>query len=233
MAKDVNFTLLLGQVLNLTPMDANTGAWIVTPADQQQPSAWITPGLLETGRPYYWRVRASRAVSGEIIHSPWSPVMLFSIRPGFAVKSDYPGPTLLTPTEGPCQACKPPINFSWTPIKNAIKYEFTLASDPELKTIVTTATTTTTAYEYKQNLEFSKAYYWQVKAIAPIPSDPSPIGTFMLMNAAAPPVKAAPAPAATTSVPGASDFWIWILITIALLLLTLINVYAFISRRRD
>jgi hypothetical protein len=233
-AKDVNFTLLLSQVLNLAPVDSNTGAWIVTPADQQQPSVWISPGVLEVGKSYYWRVRGSRALSGETIHSPWSPVMLFSIKPGFIVKTDYPGPTLLTPADGPCATCKPPVRFSWTPIKNATKYEFILSSDPDLKNILTKITTGSTAFEYKDRLELATPYYWQVKAVAPVESDASPVGTFAITNATtvAPP-KQAPAKETVTTAQGPPDFWIWVIIVIALVLLMLINLYAFISRRRD
>ena len=63
-AKDVDFTLLFSQVLQLTPVDHRTGAWIVEPADQESPSCWISPGVLEVGRSYYWKVRASRAIPG-------------------------------------------------------------------------------------------------------------------------------------------------------------------------
>ena len=189
LAKDVNFTLLLSQVLNLTPVDNKTGAWVVTPADQEQPSAWISPGILEVGKPYYWRVRASRALSATdnetIIHSLWSPVMMFSVQPGFMVKSGNNGPTLLTPVDGPCQSCEPPVRFSWTPVKNATTYEYILSSDPELKEIITKTTTNSTAFEYKDKLELSKPYYWQVKAISPVVSDASPVGTFSIESAPA------------------------------------------------
>jgi len=227
------------------PIDPKTGALVVIPADQTQPSIWISPGIFETGRPYYWRVRGSRAIStGEnatIIHSPWSPVMLFSVQPGFAVAQDYNGPTLLNPVNGPCQGCLPPLSFSWSPVKNAKKYEFILASDPELKAIITKATTTTTAFEYKDKLELSKAYYWQVKAISPIVSDASPVGTFTVTSAAEVlkaeqkqiEKKQAEQKQQTAAKQGPADFWIWIIIVISMVLLILINIYAFVSRRND
>ena len=43
-AKDVNFTLLLSQVLNFDVVDNITGAWTVIPYDQQQPAVFISPG---------------------------------------------------------------------------------------------------------------------------------------------------------------------------------------------
>jgi hypothetical protein len=238
-AKDVNFTLLLGQNLNLSPLDGNTGAWIVTPADQQQPGAWISPGVLEVGRPYYWKVRGRSSgincpgFSSDIVYSPWSPAMLFYIKPGFIVKTDYPGPTLLTPIDGPCASCKSPVRFSWTPIKNAATYEFILASDPELKDVVIKSTTNTTAFEYKDKLQPGKAYYWQVKATAPVISDSSPVGTFAIASLAPAPPKDTGPPRQPGPAGAVSDIWIWVIIVIAVLLLMLINLYAFLSRNKD
>jgi hypothetical protein len=275
-AKDVNFTLILNQKLSVPPTDTTgawtvrhtvgigtsnqmydvdniTGAWIITPADEQQPGAWIGPGVLEVGRPYYWRVRGSRGmpivdnttIIETKIHSPWSPVMMFSVKPGFAVRQDYNGPILLTPNDGPCQDCKSPVRFSWSPVKNATKYEFVLSSDPELKQVITkTTVVNTTAFEYKDKLESSKPYYWQVQAISPVVSDASPVGTFTFVDAATAQrqqqqqqqeqqrQQATQKP--QTDVPqGPSDFWIWIIIVIAMVLLILINIYAFISRSRN
>ncbi|MFA5079578.1 MAG: hypothetical protein WC541_08860, partial [Dehalococcoidia bacterium] len=154
-AKDVNFTLPLSQQLQMTPIDDVTGAWVVTPADQEDPSCWIAPGVLEVGRSYYWRVRGSRSWSGTPIHSPWSPTLFFSVRPGFMVTSEYYGPTLLTPVDGVCSNCLPPIRFSWSPIKNANLYQFTLARDAQLADVIVQETTTTTAYELKSRLSMS------------------------------------------------------------------------------
>jgi len=232
-AKDVNFTLLLSQALNLTPVDNLTGAWVVTPADEESPSAWISPGVLEVGRSYYWKVRGSRSVTGAKIHSPWSPTLFFSVKPGFRVTADYMGPTLLTPVDGICSNCKPPIRFSWSPVKNATTYEFILARNAQLTDVIVQEKTQTTAFELKSNLQTSTAYFWQVKAVAPVPSDPSPVGTFALAEDKTTPQK----PPSTTTKPGGvpapSDFWIWIIIVIVAVLLILINAYVFISRRRD
>jgi len=237
-AKDVNFTLPLSQQLQLTPIDDVTGAWVVTPADQENPSCWIAPGVLEVGRSYYWRVRASRSWMGTPIHSPWSPTLFFSVRPGFMVTSEYYGPTLLTPVDGVCSNCLPPIRFSWAPIKNANLYQFTLARDAQLTDVIVQETTTTTAYELKSRLSMSTPYYWQVKAVAPVVSDPSPVGTFTLAENITQPQKQPAAKQQPGDVPPASNFWIWIfwiwiIIVIVVLLLLLINVFVFISRRRN
>jgi len=232
-AKDVNFTLPLTQQLQMTPVDNVTGYWVVTPADQEDPSCWISPGLLEVGRSYYWRVRGSRSWQDTPIHSPWSPTLFFSVRPGFMVTSEYTGPTLLTPVDGICSNCIPPIRFSWSPIKNALMYQFTLARDAQLQDVIVQENTGTTAFELKSRLPYSTPYYWQVKAIAPVISDPSPVGTFTLSENITQPQKQAEAKPKSGAVPAASNFWIWIIIVIVVVLLLLINAYVFISRRRD
>ena len=149
-------------------------------SQQLSPGAWIPPGVLEAGQSYYWKVRGSRTITGAAIHSLWSPVMFFSVKPGFAVRSSVSGPQLLTPIDGICQDCQPAVGFSWTPIKNAKKYEFTLAYDQDLKNVIVQAVTTTTAYKYEDRLEPGRIYFWQVKAVAPFESDPSPTGTFVI-----------------------------------------------------
>ena len=159
--------------------------------------------------------------------------MLFYIRPGFAVKSENLGPTLLTPVDGPCKNCKLPVHFSWTPIKNAEKYQFILASDPELKKVVVKADTSSTAFEYKDKLEIGKVYYWQVQATAPVISDSSPVGAFSIIRTEQAPAKETQAKKQSEPVQAPADVFIWIIIIIAAVLLVLINAYAFLSRRRD
>jgi hypothetical protein len=233
-AKDADFTLLLSrevyQALSMIPVDGLTGAWIVTPADQESPACWIAPGALEAGRPYYWRVRGSRTVENTTIHSPWSQAMFFSVKPGFRVTSDYMGPTLLAPLDGVCSNCKPPMRFSWSPIKNAKAYEFTLANDAQLKDVIVSYITHSTAYEYRGNLKPYKAYYWQVKAAAPVISDPSPVGTFSLAENNLSPLNALLS--AFNSGAGLPGLWTWIIIVAVAALLFVILAYILMSRRR-
>jgi len=149
------------------------------------------------------------------------------------VTSEYMGPTLLTPVDGVCSNCLPPIRFSWSPIKNAGLYQFTLARDAQLTDVIVQETTTTTAFELKSGLSLSTPYYWQVKAVAPVVSDPSPVGTFTLTDNITQPQKQPAAKPQPGAVPAASNFWIWIIIVIVVVLLLLINAFVFISRRRD
>lgn len=231
-AKDANFTLLLSQVLNITPVDNRTGAWVVVPADQQNPACWISPGVLEAGRAYYWRVRGSRSIRQTPIHSPWSPTMFFYVKPGFRVTAGSIGPTLLTPIDGICGNCKPPIRFSWGPVEGAKKYEFVLANDAQLSDVIVRVTTQSTAYEYDYNLKISKPYFWQVRAFTPVSSDPSPVGTFTLSENMTTPQNTLLSTISSSAFPMISSLWIWIIILIIAGLLFVILAYIFISRRR-
>jgi hypothetical protein len=231
-AKDADFTLILTQNIANQPVDDRTGAYIIIPGDQEAPGCWLTPGALETGRPYYWRVRGSRTIDGFTVHSPWSATMSFSVQPGFIVQSKQHGPTLLSP-EGSCVDCRPPIRFSWAPVEGVRKYQITLAKDPELKDVIMTSSSTTTAFEYKEKLEFSRTYYWQVRVSEPAASDPSPVGSFILTEAKAAPSSPATPAKTDKSEPAVSGFWIWIIIVIVTVVMVLINVLAFISRNRS
>lgn len=232
-SKDVDFTQLLSQNLNLSPVDNRSGAWVIEPADWRDPAAWLPPGLLESGRTYYWRVRGSRGISGEYIHSRWSPVMFFQVKPGFIVSTLLPGPTLLYPADGLCINQNKSIAFSWSPVKSTTKYEFILASDPDLKEILVKAYPTTTSYQYNEKLELSRPYYWRVRSITPVLSDPSPVATFSLIEnpLASQQNLSIITRTLKTIAPGVSpETLIWVMIILAYVLIILIIVYAVVSR---
>jgi hypothetical protein len=131
-----------------------------------KPAAWISPGALpEAGANYFWRVRVTRSSTGQIAVSPWSELRSFSVKPGFIVNTPVYGVELLSPKDG-CTGCPlKPTSLSWSPYKEATKYELVIAKDPEMKQILKRATTTTTGYEYKDALEYSRSYYWRVRAV--------------------------------------------------------------------
>jgi hypothetical protein len=177
------------------------------------PSVWIAPGALpEAGNSYYWRVRVTRSSTGQIAVSPWSPVSSFSIKPGFVVKAPVQGIQLLSPKDG-CSDCPiKPAALSWTPYKEATKYEVVLAKDPEFAQIVKRATTTTTSYQYEDALEYGKSYYWRVRSTEvngkSNVSDWS--ATFSLKTVAAPAAAPAKAGKQQQSTPG----YLWIVIVV-------------------
>jgi len=120
-----------------------------------------------------------------------------------------------------------PVPFSWSPWKEATKYQFDLATDPEFKSLVVSAIVATTAYEYDGALDYGTNYFWRVKALEVngqnIPSDWS--ATFSLQTEAAP-EPPAPAPAET-----ATPLWVWAIIAIGAILVT--TVLALLTRARS
>ncbi len=131
-----------------------------------RPKAWISPGTLpEAGASYYWRLRVIKSSTGQLAVSPWSETRSFSIKPGFVVKTPVKGIQLLNPIDK-CAGCPvTSVALSWTPVKEATKYEVWLARDAEFQKMIKKATTTSTAYQYPETLEYSTSYFWRVRAI--------------------------------------------------------------------
>jgi hypothetical protein len=168
--KDRNLTMKVNPAITSpggrVVITAVTGSITVNLDNQNvtSPTVWISPGALpEAGASYWWRVRVIQSSTGQIATSPWSKEISFSIKPGFIVKTPVQGVDLLSPKNS-CAGCAiQPTAFSWTPYKEATKYEFVLAKDPSFMQVVKKAITTSTAYEYKDALEYSKSYYWRVR----------------------------------------------------------------------
>ena len=181
----------------------------------------------QAGAIYYWRIRSARSATTQIAASPWSEARSFTVKAGFIVNTPYYGVQLLAPNNG-CTGCRTkPLSFSWSPWKEATKYQFDLAKDSEFKTLVVTATTTTTGYEFKNALEYSSNYFWRVKAIEVngqnIPSDWS--ATFSFTTAPVPAIPPPPEPEAAIPV------WVWVLITIGTVLVIAVLFLVFKTRR--
>jgi hypothetical protein len=193
------------------------------------PAAWIAPGQLpEAGAIYFWRIRSARSATGQIAASPWSEVRSFTVKAGFIVNTPYYGVQLLAPNNG-CIGCKvKPASFSWSPWKEATKYQFDLAADPEFKSLVVTAATTTTGYEYSGTLNYSTNYFWRVKALEvngqDIPSDWSATFSFQ--------TEPAPAPPATPPTEQPIPLWVWVIIAIGTILVIVTLIFVFKSRHR-
>jgi hypothetical protein len=164
LAKDENFFL---RVLDNDP---------IIPSNPIAPGWVLFPGQLEASHKYFWRVRASTSFTGERIRSPWSATMYFTVMAGFPVTAKYLGPTLLQPPNQ-CNSCGPSPSFSWSPMFLTTGYEFILARDSALTQVIEKAAVPSTTYQYQNKLE-KGTYYWQVKAIKPMISEPSPVFTF-------------------------------------------------------
>jgi hypothetical protein len=201
---------------------------LVSPPEVTSPATWLAPGALpEAGAIYYWRIRSYQSATGQIAWSNWSDTRSFTVKAGFIVNTPYYGVQLLSPNNG-CLGCKTkPASFSWSPWKEATKYQFDLSKDPEFKQLVVTATTTTTGYEYQGTLDYSTNYFWRVKALEVnnqnIPSDWSATFSFQTEPAPAPP---APPPAEP-----ATPLWVWVIIAIGAILVIVTLILIFKTRR--
>jgi hypothetical protein len=223
-AKDKAFTLRINpQVNNADNIQAVTGSLFVNTdaVNVTSPAIWLSPGALpEAGAFYFWRVRTYKSATRQIAVSPWSEVRSFRVKPGFVVNSPYYGVQLLSPDNG-CWACKvKPASFSWSPWKEATRYEFVLARDSELTQVVKKAATSTTGYEYDGTLDYSTNYFWRVRAVEingkPVSSDWSATFSFKTEAATAPEKPAAGEPA--------TPLWVWAVIGVGsiLVIVTLI-----------
>ena len=192
------------------------------------PAAWLAPGTLpEAGAIYWWHIRVYKSATQQLAWSQWSEARSFTVKAGFIVTTPYYGVQLLAPNNG-CIGCKvKPASFSWSPWKEATKYQIDVAKDPEFKQLLVTATTTTTAYEYNGTLDYSTNYFWRVKALEVngenIPSDWSATFSFQTEPAPAPP---APAPAEP-----ATPLWVWVIIAIGAILVIVTLILIFKTRR--
>jgi len=230
-AKDPDFTLRVNPAMNSSAsISAVTGSILLLMDDTNMtaPAAWIPPGALpEAGAIYWWRIRSVGSATGQIATSPWSEPRSFTIKAGFIVNTPYYGVQLLAPSNG-CMGCKvKPASFSWSPWKDATKYEFVLARDPEFKQIIITGNPTTSAYEYDGTLDYSANYFWRVRALEvngqPIPSDWSATYSFQTEPAPAPP---APPPSEP-----ATPLWVWVVIAVGAALVVTVLVLVMRTRR--
>ena len=230
-AKDKDFTLRINPAINSAgTISAVTGSILLDmdSTNMTSPAAWIAPGALpEAGAIYYWRIRVYKSATSQLARSPWSETRSFTVKAGFIVNTPYYGVQLLSPNNG-CLGCKvKPASFSWSPWKEATKYQFDLSKDSEFKQLVVTATTTTTGYEYNGTLDYGTNYFWRVKALEVngqnIPSDWSATFSFQ--------TEPAPAPEAPAPAEPATPLWVWVIITIGAILVIVTLILIFKTRR--
>ena len=139
-------------------------------------------GTLECGHEYYWRVRAAGATTGETVRSPWSAVMYFTTKVGVPVETQYQQPVLLTPASGAQDVVQAPA-FVWAPLPGVTKYEFLLAKDAGLRNVLVKTRVTGNAFKYDGELDSGTTYFWQVKAVEPVTSQPSAVASFTTVRA--------------------------------------------------
>jgi len=245
-AKDKDFTLRvitnLGAIGNSIPSYTAAAGTVLTPGDVTSsyqhilispgvvtsPATWLAPGALpEAGAIYFWRVRVAQSATGQWASSQWSETRSFSVKSGFIVNTQYSGVQLLSPSNG-CLGCKvKPASFSWSPWKEATKYEFVLAKNSEMTEVVKQATTTTTSYEFDGTLDYNTNYFWRVRALEVngqnIPSDWSATFSFKTEPPASSPLQL---PIDTTT-----PAWVWAIIAIVTILVVGIVILIFRTRK--
>jgi hypothetical protein len=185
-AKDEDFSLRITEAEPIT--NPYYGPPVVT-----QPAYRILPAMLpEANHIYYWRVRVRQAATGQVIRSYWSEAGSFSIKAGLPVVSPYLGAQALKPVHGANDTPASFVAFSWTPFNNATEYQFILAKDSALTEIIAQESLPTTAYRYSGRLDYDTPYFWQVIAIKPLPSEPSPVFSFSTTSRPSPPPEIPP-----------------------------------------
>jgi len=206
LARDEKFDAIIATEENITPADSENPAWC-------PPANWL---VLVCGRTYYWKVRACQSTEGETIHSRWSPPMSFTVKEcSLTQQGVHTAPILKVPSSGNQDVSRSP-GFSWVGFPGTEKYEFILARDASLSQIVIKEQVPTSAYQYSDTLDWGTTYFWQVKAVAPVPSEPA-INTFTVMSEP----RVAPPPAAKPPLP-VTPFWVWLVIGILTLLIILV-----------
>ena len=145
--------------------------------------------------------------------------MYFTVETCSSVVEMHVAPILESPVNGSQDIPRSP-SFSWTGFSDTTKYEFILAKDANLTLVVLREEVPSSAYHHAGKLDYGQAYFWQVKALEPVPSEPG-IGTFTVVLES--PV--APPPSAS-----ATPYWIWVIIGI-LVLLNVVIIMLCITKR--
>ena len=210
-ALDEHFLAVLHKEENMRPIDCCNPSWC-------PPSGLFRFACRET---YYWKVRASTSTEGEEIHSRWSPPMHFTVKTCSAEEYLHTVPVLKVLRSGSSDVPRSP-SFSWKGFPGTTKYEFILAEDADLTQVIVREEVNTSAYLYAYQLGWGETYFWQVRAIAPVPSDPA-TATFTVISQP-------PAPQATPAIPKTS-FWVWLIIGVLALVTIGVIVLSLTSRR--
>ena len=202
-SKDEEFSQPVMQE-SIIPDNPSAPEWTLPPDDSP----------LEAGETYYWKVRVNRDATYVRGNGQWSEVMSFSLADGTASEPTHTSPGLLTPENNATNVAVSP-SFSWTPLPEATEYEFILASDKSLEQVLISKDISNTSYDYNDKLEPGTTYYWQVRAIKPFLSQPSPVNSFTV----AVEVKKESI-TTTTNLPT----WLWIAIPLLIIITILITI---------
>jgi len=169
---------------------------------------------------YYWRVRSSKAETGQVIHSWWSEPRSLTIAPAAGA-----GVKLVAPEDGATDVAATDVSFSWSAVGSADKYDWKLSRNADLSApIETKEGLTATACTYTGTaLAYDTPYYWQVSALKEgSVISTSTIGTFRTMEEPPPPVDEDEIE---------TPIWVWVVIAIGAALVIVVIVLIFRTRR--
>jgi hypothetical protein len=134
-------------------------------------------GAFDPGKTYYWMVNVVTPFNGVS-----SEVRSFTIAPSAASV-----PEIASPANGASNVGTKP-SFSWTPTSGATKYEFQLDTGTSFTAPMVSEQVATSAIMPNVTLDEGKSYFWRVRALEPVPSEWSAIGTFTVAVPEPPPV---------------------------------------------
>jgi len=211
-ALDEEFNYVVAKAENITPANPSSPGWC----------SLTSSFRFVCGKTYYWKVRGCATTEGESIHSRWSPPMHFTVKTCSSIEGMHIAPILKVPQSGSRDVSRSPC-FSWLGFPHTTKYEFILARDADLTQVVVKEEVPSSAYIYSGELDWDTTYFWQVKAIEPVPSEPSVIGVFTVMPQPSTPAMVVPVTPPT-------PFWIWLIIGILALLDIVIIVFCLVKR---
>jgi hypothetical protein len=147
--------------------------------------------------------------------------MHFTVKTCSSAVEMHVAPILLAPQNGDNEAPRSP-GFSWVGFPDTTKYEFILAEDATFNHRIIKEEVSTSAYKYSGELKWGTTYFWQVRAIEPVPSEPA-VGVFTVRSE---PVTPAAMPPEATVTP----LWIWLVIGILSLLIIVVIVLCVVKR---
>jgi len=219
-AKDEDFTMVVADIGGAwagpfyTPPDLDAPALIIPPGGgnvtDSNGNTWAVPAL-EADHTYYWRITVQDVATGDAIKSPLSWRESFVVKTSLPVRVPSIGPLISRPANGAGNVPRQPA-FSWSTMSGATEYEFVLAGDASMTDVVVKALIPTSAYEFKDELEPGKTYFWKVRATEPVPSDWSAVANFAVVEE---PRLAGVSP--TKGLPIAT-MWAWLIVAIGVML---------------
>jgi hypothetical protein len=148
------------------------------PPETDTPSYLVPAGALACEASYYWRVRAVKTGTGQVIQGLWSEPRRVTVaaEPGGGVY-------LVAPEVGAMNVSVANVAFAWGSEATFDEYDLVLSPYADLSApVLDAAGLTSETYTFTGTLAYATAYYWQVTAYRDgSMMSASAIGTFITM----------------------------------------------------